>query len=103
MKKTACLKVQKECSARPSKTGKRLTSDDWMWGNNDHETTFTTFRMSTTYHHTYLPCLLLSPHVAHWLAGTGDMFHQLHSVAFGTGVAEPLITWGCIVNSSQVR
>ncbi len=85
----AYLKVQKECSVHPSKPEKYLMSDEWTLGNNDHDATFTTFRTTTTYHHTYPPYLLLLSHVVHWLAGTSDEFCQLHSVASVQGVGGP--------------
>ena len=70
MRKTAGHKVLKECSARPSKPAKRLMSDEYSLGDTDYDTTFTTFRMTTTtyYHRAYQPTIpTLLFHVAHWL------------------------------------
>ena len=78
--KMAYLRVQKECSARLSKAVKRLTSHEWTLGYKDHDNTFTTFRMTTTYHRNHLPYLLLLPNVGHWLVVTNDGFPPI-----GTG------------------
>lgn len=66
MKKRACLKVQKGCSARPSKPAKCLTSDEWTLGDNDHGTIF--HYLSNDYQTpSYLPTLTTFVLVSGWL------------------------------------
>lgn len=77
----ACLKVQKGCSARPSKPAKCLMSDEWTLGDNDHGTIF--HYLSNDYQTpSYLPTLTTFVLVCGSLAGWGRRwFYQLDSVA----------------------
>lgn len=79
----ACLKVQKGCSARPSKPAEFLMSDEWTLGDNDHGTIF--HYLSNDYlTPSHLPTLpTLFSYVTHWLVGAGDGFSGQRSFGIG--------------------